>query len=162
MDFNLGERVVHPSFGIGKVITVEEMVFNGQAPSPFYRVVFGKTTLWVPVNPNKVGGIRPITPVKDLRRYRLLLKSAPAQLDDNFRKRQEQLEVRLGYGTFQALCEVVRDLSARVQIKNLNKFETALLKQTREALVQEWALASGLSPGEAGIDIDRSLQKGRQ
>jgi CarD family transcriptional regulator len=162
MDFNLGEQVIHPSFGIGKIITVEEMVVNGQAPSPFYRVDFGKTTIWVPVKPEKIVGIRPVTPFKDLVHYRNLLKSTPDQLEEDFRKRQEQLGARLGKGTFEALCEVVRDLSARLRSKNLNKYESNVLKQTREALVQEWALTSGISPGEAGLDIDQSLGKGGQ
>jgi RNA polymerase-interacting CarD/CdnL/TRCF family regulator len=161
MNFSLGEKVVHQSFGIGSVITVEEMAFNGQAPSQFYRVDFGKTTLWVPVKPEKATGIRPVTPIKDLGRYRRLLKSAPVQLEEDFRKRQEQLGARLGKGTFEALCEVVRDLSARLKSRHLNKFEAVMLRQSREALVEEWALTSGLSLGEAGIDIDRSLEKCR-
>jgi RNA polymerase-interacting CarD/CdnL/TRCF family regulator len=157
MDFNLGEQVIHPNFGIGKVITVEDDLLMSR-PRPF--------TGWILVNhylgcsSASAGGIRPVTPFKDLGRYRKLLKSTPDQLDEDFRKRQEQLGARLGKGTFEALCQVVRDLSARLQSKHLNKYESAMLKQTREALVQEWALTSGISPGDAGIEIDRTLEKG--
>jgi hypothetical protein len=41
----------------------------------------------------------------------------------------------------------------------LNKYGVCA-ETNPEALLQEWALTSGISPGDAGIEIDRTLEKG--
>jgi hypothetical protein len=61
MDFNLGEQSYPPQFWDRKV-TVEEMALM-TGSQPIYRVDFGKTTIWVAVQPLKAG-IRPVTPFK--------------------------------------------------------------------------------------------------
>lgn len=162
MNFSCGDYVVHPKFGVGTVVCIEEMVFSGDDPSVFYRVDFGKTTLWIPVKIPKSRGIRPVTPKRDLARYRSLLKSRPVHLNDNFRKRQVELEDRMHQGTFQALCEVVRDLSARNRERILSNYELTLLRRTREAMDSEWARASNLPLVNAAEEIDALLHKGRQ
>lgn len=162
MNFSCGDYVVHPKFGVGTVVCIEEMVFSGDDPSVFYRVDFGKTTLWVPVKISKSRGIRPVTPKSDLARYRSVLKSRPVTLNDNFRKRQVELEDRMHLGTFQALCEVVRDLSARNRQKILGSYELTLLRRTREAMDSEWARASKLPLVDAAEEIDTLLRAGRQ
>ncbi|HEY5573778.1 MAG TPA: hypothetical protein VIK64_12235 [Anaerolineales bacterium] len=162
MNFSCGDDVVHPKFGVGTVVCIEEMVFSGDGPSVFYRVDFGKTTLWIPVKIPKSRGIRPVTHKRDLARYRSVLKSQPVHLNDNFRKRQVELEDRMDAGTFQSLCEVVRDLSARNREKILSNYELTLLRRTREAMDSEWARASNLPLVDAADEIDALLRKGRQ
>jgi CarD family transcriptional regulator len=160
MDFTNGDYVVHPKHGLGTIETVEEMKFTGSSPSMFYRVSFPNTTVWIPVSIERPGGsLRPVTSRQELSSYRKILKSLPAQLEDDFRKRQTELEARLVSGSFRALCEVVRDLSAREAAKNLNNFDANLLRQTRQSLEQEWAAASGCTSKDAAAEIDQLLKK---
>jgi RNA polymerase-interacting CarD/CdnL/TRCF family regulator len=162
MDFNPGDCVVHPKFGVGTVETIEEKRLTENEPSLFYRVDFVKTRVWVPVMPHTNRGLRPITARKELLTYQNLLKSPPVLLNDDFRKRQTEIEERLGQGTFRMLCEVVRDLTARAQKRPLSNHDTALLNRAREALIQEWSMAKGITPQEAVIEIDGFLRSGRE
>jgi CarD family transcriptional regulator len=162
MNFNQGDHVVHQNFGVGIVVSIEGMKLADTGPSLFYRVDFFKTTVWVPVDDQSKGGLRPVTPKGHLARYRDLLKSSPVTLDSDYRKRQLELEERRDGGTFQGLCEVIRDLNALDGEKPLNSSEKKLYKKTRESLVLEWSATSGLSPAEAMRDIDGCLYKGRQ
>lgn len=162
MNFNQGDRVVHQNFGVGTVQSIEGMKFSGSQPRLFYRVEFPKTTIWVPVGNQPSGGLRPVTPKNQLYRFRDLLKSSPRTLDTDFRLRHKELENRVESGSFEALCEVIRDLSAWNHRKPLNNYEKELLKQLRSALAAEWSVASGMNIREALDEIDGYLLKGWQ
>jgi len=162
MEIKHGDFVVHPTFGVGCVESIEDREIGEQGRRTFYRLAFVKMTVWVPVQHPKSGGLRPVTPLNDLARYDTLLKSQPAALENNFRLRQIELENRLKQGTFQALCEVVRDLSARSWLKSLSSFDAALLKKTRGFLNQEWAATSGKSLEEATREVESCLMEGKQ
>lgn len=158
MNFNIGDRVVHKNFGVGIVISIEGMRLSGSESHLFYRVKFPKTTVWVPVRHQPEGGLRPITPKSQLYRYRAVLKSSPVSLGRDFRKRHRELEMRMDRGTFQGLCEVIRDLKALNTEKTLNDYERTLYRQSREALILEWSMTSGLSQSEAIGEIDGCLE----
>lgn len=162
MDMKRGDYVVHPSFGVGLIEAIEEKKVGEQEPRLFYRVGFHKMTVWVPLQPTTSGGLRPITPRSDLSRYSILLRGHPRTLDTDFRKRQTELDSCLKQGTFQALCEVVRDLSARSHLKSLGSYELTFLRKARESLYQEWAAMSGKSLADAIEEIEICLGEGRQ
>ncbi len=103
MEIKHGDYVVHPTFGVGCVESIEDREVGEEGRRTFYRIGFVKMTVWVPVQHPKSGGLRPVTPPKDLARYCTLLRSSPIALEDNFRLRQIELENRLKQGTFQAL-----------------------------------------------------------
>jgi CarD family transcriptional regulator len=131
MEIKHGDYVVHPTFGVGCVETIEDREIGEQGRRTFYRLAFDKMTVWVPVQPPMSSGLRPVTPLNDLGQYYTLLRSQPVALENDFRLRQIELDKRLKQGTFQALCEVVRDLSATPWLKSLSSFDAALLKKTR-------------------------------
>jgi len=161
MNFKKGDRVVHKKFGLGTVVSIECMNLSGNGQRLFYRVDFFKTTVWVPVVNPPEGGLRSITPKSHLNRYRALLKSSPVSLDGDFNQRRSELVKRMDMGTFQGLCEVIRDLNGLNAEKPLNQFEKKLLKLTREALVIEWSLTSGVSQSETLEEIDGCLEHGK-
>jgi RNA polymerase-interacting CarD/CdnL/TRCF family regulator len=138
------------------------MNFASTESRRFYRMDFFNTTVWVPVDNQSRGGLRPIIPKGHLAQYRAVLKCPPVSLDSDFRKRRTELEKRMDKGGFQGLCEVIRDLDAFDVEKPLSYSEKNLLKQTREALVREWPTTSGVTDIEALREINGCLFKGRK
>jgi RNA polymerase-interacting CarD/CdnL/TRCF family regulator len=63
----------------------------------------------------------------------------------------------LAQGSFQGVCEVVRDLTAWGGSKPLNATDMIILQKTRASLHHEWMLAAGVSLGEAIKEIDALL-----
>jgi CarD family transcriptional regulator len=162
MQFEIGDVVVHPVYGVGHITTIEEKQFSKIEACLYYQIVFPKSNTWLPVEPQEASGLRPITTKSELDRYRNLLKSPPIPLEKNHHRRHHALLRRLREGSFQVLCEVVRDLTAWGWRKPLGSADMTILQKIRQSLCQEWATAAGVSTTEATREIDTLLQATRE
>lgn len=157
MQFKVGDRVVHPAYGLGHIASIEERQFSEQEPHLYYQVALTKRSLWVPVEAEESSGLRLVTAKSELDQYRQVLQSRPAPLDKNHHHRHLDLSKRMKQNSFQIMCEVVRDLTAWGWRKPLGPTDTATLQKTRRSLYQEWAVAAGVSVSEATKEIDALL-----
>ena len=158
MRFKVGDSVVHPSHGVGRIVGLETQSFLAAQGRLFYEVLTPKSTVWVPVDGTPDGGLRRLTSKQDLAQYRRLLQATPQSLEPDHRKRQLELASRLRDGTFHVLCEIVRDLTARSRRKPLNEADSAALRRARTSLLQEWAAAAEITLAEATAEVDELLQ----
>jgi RNA polymerase-interacting CarD/CdnL/TRCF family regulator len=94
----------------------------------------------------------------ELDRYRDLLRSPALALSKNYHQRHLELDKRLKEGAFQALCEVVRDLTVSNSRKTLGSKDAATLRKARESLCEEWAAAAELSITEAVKEVGTLLE----
>nr|MBP7694292.1 hypothetical protein [Anaerolineales bacterium] len=106
--------------------------------------------------------LRLLTPKAELARYRAILLEKPAVLTPDHRQRRLELINRLKLGSFQELCEAVRDLTARSWQKPLNEMDAAGLRRAREGLGREWAAAEGVAVPLALQEIDAILAECRR
>ena len=158
--FSIDDFVVHPVYGIGQVVQIEERQFSEKEDRQYYKVVLDKLTLWIPVDAQALIGLRPVTARSDLDQYRNLLRSHPAPKKyDQARHRHVELAKRLKQGSFRVICEVVRDLTVMGWQKPLGRSDAIILQTTRKKLLQEWATAAGISIAEATKEIDTLLQE---
>lgn len=153
MQLEVGDCVIHRTFGIGHIVDMVHKSRAGLEARLYYEVDLERTTVWVPVESNDPSSIRPITRKEELDRYRKILSSHPDQLDDDYRRRQLALDGRLKSGTLQAMCETVRDLTARSKEKTLSGGDTAMLHKVEETLHKEWSTSEGISLAEASQEI---------
>jgi CarD family transcriptional regulator len=160
MPFNIGEWVVHPMHGVGKVTRLELKQF-AQAAQLYYEIAIAKGTLWVEVETPPVG-LRRLTAKDELPRYRTVLLSSPTPLNKDYHQRREELRGRLKSGTFQVKCEVVGDLTPHGWQKRLSEVDAALLRSARDGLCQEWAEAEAVTMAEAITEVENLLREARQ
>lgn len=159
MEFNVGDFVVHPIYGVGHIVKIEKKQFSDIKTRRYYKITLSiRNTIWIPVEAQTVLGLRLVTAKKDLDQYRHLLKSHPVSLNDDHSKRQANLAKRLKQGSLAVMCEVVRDLTALDGRKRLRPTDRAFLLKARENLCQEWAVAASVSATEAIQEIDDLLQ----
>jgi RNA polymerase-interacting CarD/CdnL/TRCF family regulator len=156
--FKVGDFVVHPVYGLGHLIKIEEKQFSEMRARLYYQLTLPKSTVWIPVEAQANIGLRLVTARSDLDQYRDLLKSRPAPLHKDHKRRHLELVSRLNQGSFQVMCEVVRDLTAWGWRKSLNRTDAVTLKKTQESLYQEWATAAGVSMAEAIKEVKSLLQ----
>ena len=161
MQFKTGDYVVHPTHGVGSIVRVEERRLAGDETRLYYVIAADKSTVWVPVDADQAVKLRPVTPRRDLERYRSMLKSNPVTLQKDHVKRRTEIFERLKQGSFEAMCALVRDLTARSQAKPLNEAETTLLQKLRLDLCREWAVVDDVSIDEAIREVDSLLSAGR-
>jgi RNA polymerase-interacting CarD/CdnL/TRCF family regulator len=161
--FNAGDVVVHATYGIGHIVKLEEKRLFGEEARLYYELSTPKSTVWVPVGAgNHSPRLRPVTTKDELVRYRRLLQSRPTVLTKDYRQRNLELAERLKLGSFQALCEVVRDLTAHGWKRPLSDVDTGLLRRVRENLCLEWAAADGVSIAQAVQEIEDLLNQARK
>lgn len=157
MQLKIDDLVVHPAFGMGHIVEIEEKPFSEKETCPYYKIVRLKHTMWIRVAAQEATGLRLVTAKSDLDHYRDVLKSPAVDLNANLQQRQLGLVSCLAQGSFQGVCEVMRDLTAWGRHEPLGRADTTTLQKTRDSLSQEWAIAAGVSPTEAIREIDSLL-----
>lgn len=158
VQFKTDDYVVHPIYGVGHIVQIEEKEFSEKEVRQYYKVVLSRSTIWIPVGAEEIVGLRSVTDESDLDQYRDLLKDTPVPLE-NVKAQQRHLDLakRLREGSFRIMCEVVRDLTASSQKKALGVTDRTTLQKTRDKLYQEWATATGISVVEVMNEINALL-----
>jgi CarD family transcriptional regulator len=162
MPFKAGDFIVHPTYGVGSIVRLEEKSLAEDQSRQYYVVAVDKSTLWVPVDDNNTAGLRAVTSKRELDHYREVLKSRPDVLERDHNKRRLLLNERVKRGSFQSLCEVVRDLSAQGWKRPLSEADMSLLQRLSNSLSREWAAAAEVSLPEAAAEIQELLQESEQ
>jgi CarD family transcriptional regulator len=162
MPFKAGDFIVHPTYGVGNIVRLEEKRLGEDRPRWYYVVVVDKSTLWVPVDDSNPVGLRAVTPKKDLDRYRTVLKSQPGALERDHNKRRTLINERVRQGSFLSLCEAVRDLSAQSWKRPLSEADLTLLQRLSNSLYREWAASANVPLPVATAEVQALLQEAKQ
>ncbi len=162
MPFKAGDYIVHPTYGVGNIVRLEEKRLAEDQPRWYYVVVVDKSTLWVPADENNSAGLRAVTPKKDLERYRAVLKGQPEVLERDHNKRRLLINERVKLGSFQSLCTAVRDLSAQGWKRPLSEADLMLLQRLSNSLCREWAASADVPLPVAMAEVQSLLQEAKQ
>jgi RNA polymerase-interacting CarD/CdnL/TRCF family regulator len=155
--FDVGEMVVHPVYGVCHIVAIEERQFSQEAATLYYQIDLGKRQLWIPVAAQSSSGLRLLINGAELATYRTVMQSQPVPLPKNQYQRQRDLLNRSKEGSFLAVCEIVRDLTAWRSYNGINATESNILYKAHERLYREWALAAGISTAKAIQEIEALL-----
>ena len=144
MHYSVGDKVVHPGYGPGRVagIVQQEMA---DGPRAYYviQMVAKGLTVHVPVLKADEAGVRPAMLESSLPQVLSTLSSRPRPLLDDHKLRQEQVGAQIKTGLVLQLARIVRDLTWRGARARLTKNDTESLKQGQNRLAAEMALVSG-------------------
>ena len=160
VNLNIGDTVVHPQYGVGQVVKLEEREFEPGVMRRYYEISIPGSTLWVPLD-QPTFGLRKLTIRSEIDRCRQILSSRPLPLTEDARLRQSELSARLKEGTIIAHCEVVRDLSAYGAHKPISGTIASFLRVAQDVLSQEWAAVEGITLAEASAEIGSLLEKSK-
>ncbi len=162
MSYQVNDRVVHIHHGVGRVVGLVNNSFTKKTEAQlYYEIALDQSTVWVPVKTDTHQELRALTPKRDLERYRAVLRSRPASLSTDHRQRRLDVLQQLKDGSFESLCMVVRDLTARGRAKPLNELDSLTLRQTHNNLAREWSVADGITITEAVKHIESLLLEGQ-
>jgi RNA polymerase-interacting CarD/CdnL/TRCF family regulator len=162
VNFHIEQRVVYPAFGLGRMAALVTKSYLEPEANECYEVVGEHSTLWVPVREAAARGLRPLTRPDELPSYRGVLRATPVPLNPDPHYRYRDTRQSLQRGTFQALCEIVRDLSAYSWREPLGAYDVLMLRKSRHWLCQEWAAAEGVSLAQATAEVDALLLASRR
>ena len=136
--FKIGEYVVYPSHGVGKIIAIEEQVVAGHALELFViNFEHEKMTLRVPTAKLVAVGMRKLAEDGIVRRAMETLKGRARVKRTMWSRRAQEYENKINSGDLVSISEVVRDLyRAETQpeqsYSERQLFEAALDRMSRE------------------------------
>mgnify|MGYP001267643117 CR=1 FL=1 len=158
MVFREGDPVMHWTYGLGRIMHLEERDLFGST-ALYYAVEVGELTVWVPVDGKLESRLRPPMSGDEFARLLPILSSAGEPLPDDRNERRLRLQKLFKDGLAESLCYIIRDLSAYQSVKALNDNDQLLLKQARTALLGEWGFALSLTPAQAEREMHQLLSR---
>ena len=156
MEFQIGDSVVHCTYGMGKVMDVEERVYN-QASTKYYKVQVIDFTIWVPADENLKSRLRLPASVSGFKKLLTLLAAQPENLPKDRRERNTLLQERMKNGAVDSLCKVIRDLAYFRRDKSWSEYDSALMKRAQKALIGEWVFILSVTPEHAEMELAKLL-----
>lgn len=152
-----GDRISHPSYGLGVVEGTATFEQNGQA-TEFYSVRLARDSLLtVPVDRAEVLGLRLI--VNGLAAVMACLRAPMQALPDNDRERSIWLKACWRASQPQALVEGVRDLMGRSRTHRLTPADRQWLVNASERMSAEVALVDAIDVFRARESVQREIDR---
>lgn len=148
MNYRIGDKVIHCTFGLGQITQIEEKVINGNLEK-CYVVKLNDMTIWVPLDEPGQNSLRIPTPPDEFVKTLPILSSPNEKLLEDRLLRRKQLVDQLKDGQLASICRVVRDLSYYKRNSKLNDQEKSILDRAISSLLTEWIFSLGTTQLQA-------------
>jgi CarD family transcriptional regulator len=153
LNFDVGDYVVYPKHGVGRVIELQSTDIAGMALE-LYVLRFEKErmTLRVPTNKAESVGMRKLSSDKTMQDALATLKGKPKVKRTMWSRRAQEYEAKINSGDLVSIAEVTRDLfraddQPEQSYSERQIFEAASSRLTRELAAME------------GVDEPKALEK---
>lgn len=148
--FQVGDKAVHPSHGVGEVTAIERREIAG-ATKAFYVLRIIDTGMKVMVPTAAAEGLRTVMPSTEADKVLAVFRSNEKAVGGGpWNRRQRAYNEMIRSGSPYEIAKVLRDLY-RIKFaddKDLSYGERRLMDQARGLLVKELALAKHISEAE--------------
>jgi CarD family transcriptional regulator len=156
--FQIGDKVVHPYHGAGKVIDIKEKNLLKQR-GRYYIIdlIASDGIVMVPIDKVQRIGLRRVSGRRAISRAMATLASTPDTLSSDHRERQARAQEKLNTGDLIKVTEVVRNLAWRNHEGRLTMADNKLYQRAQTFLASELALARGIELQEAMEQLQTAL-----
>jgi RNA polymerase-interacting CarD/CdnL/TRCF family regulator len=158
MDFKIGDTVIHCTYGLGRIVRLEDQAFSG-VKVLYYVVQVRDMTIWVPADAQLMSRLRSPTPQDEFPKLFSILNGPSGTLPDDRLERKTHLLEELKDGKAESCCRVVRDLSFFQYRKSLNDNDRLVLKQASDSLLGEWEFSLSIPLAQAQVKLHGLLMK---
>jgi len=158
MVFDIGDKVIHCTFGLGEITRIEERFING-VQANCYVVRIDDMTVWVPVDDPDKNSLRIPTPPEEFLKTLPILTSQKESLLEDRVLRKKQLTDQLKDGQLASICRVVRDLYHYKRSSKLTDQEKSILERAQKSLLTEWIFSMGTTQHLAHQAMESMLEE---
>jgi CarD family transcriptional regulator len=160
--FNIGDKVVYPSHGVG-VITAEETQDVAGITVSCYVITFDKDkmTLRIPKNRAEKAGLRPLSSENDINQALIVIKGKAKIERGMWSKRAQKYEAKIYSGDVVQIAEVVRDLHRNVENPNCSYSERQIYEAAYKRFINELAASQAIDLSEAEKQIKILLEEAK-
>ena len=157
-NFRVGQHVVYPAHGVGKIIEIENRTVGGAELELF--VVFitkDKLTLRIPTAKAASIGMRSLATSEGAKNALNILKGKAVIKRLMWSRRAQEYEQKINSGDIILIAEVVRDLHRRDETREQSYSERQLYESALDRLTREIAIVTSKSEEESGLAILKIL-----
>jgi CarD family transcriptional regulator len=157
--FKIGDNVVYPTQGAGRIVDEVERVIGGKTMQFFeLELLKGSTKVLIPKGQETRVGLRLITDSARVPELLELLRGPTLDLPEGWTPRHRQETTILSQGDIFQIAQLTGTLYRRDIERALSATERRVLDDARHMVVTEIAMALGVSLEEAGETIERTLE----
>ncbi|MBY0756896.1 CarD family transcriptional regulator [Clostridium sardiniense] len=160
--FNIGDKIVYPSQGVGIIDFIETKEFKGEMKK-YYRIhLFNNTMkLMLPFSRVEQSNIRLVSDIKTMD-YNLdnmdkFITKGDDLMNHNFKERLVINSTKIKSGLLSDYFEVICNLSQIDSKHPLNTSEKQMLTSTKKILIEEICQSKSLSNEEASNLLELSI-----
>ncbi|AEJ20231.1 CarD family transcriptional regulator [Gracilinema caldarium] len=157
--FQIDQKVVYPSQGVGKIVSIQDKKFKDQT-IPYYVIYLEVTdmTVMVPTVKAEELGIRAIVPQEEAQRALELIGESFEPIPSDWKLRYQMNLDLLKKGSVIDIATIVRSLYHRSKIKELPILERKLYDSALKLLEDEISFSLGKSKEEVEALIFARLE----
>jgi len=159
IEFDLGDHVVYPHHGAGKVLGKEELEMLGERREYLtIKILHNDMTVRVPTENAALAGLRRVIDEETVKKVLDVLQDEVSEMPKNWNRRFKHNRDKIKTGDIYELAEVVRNLSLRESEKGLSTGEKQMFTRTKKILASELMYALDKDEDEAESYLDGLLE----
>ena len=157
--FEVGDYVVYPKHGVGRVIELQRSEIAGmQLELYVLRFEKEKMTLRVPTNKAEGVGMRKLSSDKTLKEALQVLTTKPKVKRTMWSRRAQEYEAKINSGDLVSIAEVVRDLHRAEDQPEQSYSERQIFEAAISRLAREVAAMKNIDEPAAQREIESVLK----
>jgi CarD family transcriptional regulator len=158
IEFELGDHVVYPHHGAGKVLKKEDMEVLGECREYLtIKILHNDMTVKVPTENAAIAGLRRVIDEETVKKVLDVLRDDVSEMPKNWNRRFKHNRDKIKTGDIYELAEVVRNLSLRESEKGLSTGEKQMFTRAKKILASELMYALDKDEEEAESYLDELL-----
>jgi CarD family transcriptional regulator len=157
--FEVGDKVVYPHHGAGKVLKKEMKEVLGQRREYLtIKILYNEMTVMVPTENADKAGLRKVIGEDTVQEVLAVLRDDGTQMPKNWNRRFKHNRDKIKTGDVFELAEVVRNLSIRDIDKGLSTGEKQMFGRAKKILASELMYACDMGEQEAVDYLENLLE----
>jgi CarD family transcriptional regulator len=159
LEFVVGDYVVYPKHGVGRVIELQSSEIAGMKLELYVlRFEKEKMTLRVPTNKAESVGMRKLSSDKQMSEALATLKGKPKVKRTMWSRRAQEYEAKINSGDLVSIAEVVRDLHRAEDQPEQSYSERQIYEAAIGRLARELAAMENIDEPAAQLKIEQVLK----
>ena len=155
--FNVGDKIVYPMHGAGRIVAIEERDVMEEKQSYYILKMPGEVKVMVPTAKAEEIGVRNIIDKSSADKVIGVLEQDETVMDKNWNKRYRDNMDKMKSGDIYEIADVVRNLSFKQKEKGLSTGEKKMLNNAKQILVSELVLAEHATQEEVEQLVENKI-----
>ncbi len=157
--FNVGDEVVYPMHGAGKIVSIEERAILDERQSYYIIKMPGEVKVMVPTAKAEEVGVRNIIDEESAQKVMKVLGADSTEMSMNWNKRYRENMDKMKTGDIFEVADIVRNLSFKQKEKGLSTGEKKMLLNAKQILISELVLAEKKDENEVEEAVESKIDQ---